>query len=212
MSAANSAALLTLFADPAARRRDFYTEVTALCDNQVNMPYDAAKSALKRVFGFVCHLCGVALQMDVHHAALLCAWYNDVDTFKELQRTYELNERVSWHTKLCFLSPTPRLSSTCALGSAKAPEVRSLATASTSTADDSPDAELRALLTDRRLVRVSDKMLVYSHLVGKAAGFLSDCCEPPSWECVRSTAYWRVEGRLWWNASAGAVDEATAPL
>ena len=39
------------------------------------------------------------------------------------------------------------------------------------------DVELRVLLTDRRLVRVSDKKLVYSHIVGKAAGFLSGCCD-----------------------------------
>ena len=42
---------------------------------------------------------------------------------------------------------------------------------------DDDDVELRALLTDRRLVRVSDKKLVYSHIVGKATMFLSDCCE-----------------------------------
>ena len=37
--------------------------------------------------------------------------------------------------------------------------------------------QLTALLTDRRLVRVSDKKLVYSHIVGKATSFLSDCCD-----------------------------------
>ncbi len=48
------------------------------------------------------------------------------------------------------------------------------------------DHGVRALLTDRRLVRVSDKKLVYSHIVGKAAGFLSDCCEGPV--CERDAA------------------------
>ena len=76
------------------------------------MPLNRRSNVCLGLCATVCNL-GVALQMDVHHAALLCAWYNDVDTFKELQRTYELNERVSWHTKLCFLSPTPRLHSDC---------------------------------------------------------------------------------------------------
>ena len=34
-----------------------------------------------------------------------------------------------------------------------------------------------ALLTDRRLVRVSDKKLVYSHIVGKAMSFFGECCD-----------------------------------
>ena len=43
---------------------------------------------------------------------------------------------------------------------------------------------VKALLTDRRLVRVSASKLVYSHIVGKVAYFLSDCCE---WgECPRA--------------------------
>lgn len=58
---------------------------------------------------------------------------------------------------------------------------------------DKPEAvegdELRILLTDRRLVRVSDKKLVYSHIVGKAASFLSECCD---WEkCPRMQSDWR---------------------
>ena len=46
--------------------------------------------------------------------------------------------------------------------------------------------ELCALLTDYRLVRVSDKKLVYSHIVGKAAGFLSNCCD--NWNCELDAA------------------------
>ena len=48
-----------------------------------------------------------------------------------------------------------------------------------------PD-DVTLLLTDRRLVRVSDKKLVYSHIVGKAAGFLSDCCTDEA--CPRAAA------------------------
>ena len=43
------------------------------------------------------------------------------------------------------------------------------------TAPSHADNELAQLLTDRRLIRVN-KALVYSHIVGKASGFLSHCC------------------------------------
>lgn len=49
--------------------------------------------------------------------------------------------------------------------------LHSVAAAASSEAD-----QQRELLTDRRLVRVSDKKLVYSHIVGKATTFLLDCC------------------------------------
>ena len=103
-------------------------------------------------------------------------------------RDFRWNRRMPWLSAIVSTSSQASTASATIAAAAVAPGSKKSSKARRVTGS-SDTADLLALLTDRRLVRVSAKKLVYSHIVGMAAGFLSECCE---WsECPRMRADWK---------------------